>query len=505
MECFVNFEVDEIQKIDIEDYDDEEFAIAKMGFLSTRPNSHKLIISEEVLKNSAKSVLGKWVVVKMENGDATTHLPDEQIVGSIPRDQEIEFVYDGDGYLRAYVDTVISKIYAKEFCKIFEKDNQRAVSVEMKVATEGGDGMDDTVENFNIVGVTVLGKMTKPSCPESDITFTRFSEDDANAYFAKTHTDSFAELKNFVKEHKIAMEKKSYKIDKSKEAISDKPWGDVDKTELRNKIMDATNRKTIVKSVYMLVEDGWEEAPSEHLKYPVMELKDDTFVYNRDALASALGYAKKENEQSVVNKVEAIYKKLDLELDRKEEDAKMSENEVVEMEEIVEDSKQEEVKDENFAEVEENMAEQSEETNEEDETKNETEDEAKMSEDEMMAKIDQYEKDIADKDNIIMEKEAELVELRKFKEERLAADKACMVETVMAAVSGYMDKEVADSYRQEGLTCDFAEIDGWANKVKASVVDRVVKKESKEENFMRMANAQNFERKETKSVWDRLD
>lgn len=43
----------------------------------------------------------------------------------------------------------------------------------------------------------------------------------------------------------------------------------------------------------MLVEDGWEDAPSEHLKYPVMELKGDTFVYNRDGLSSALGYAKK--------------------------------------------------------------------------------------------------------------------------------------------------------------------------------------------------------------------
>ena len=117
-------------------------------------------------------------------------------------------------------------------------------------------------------------------------------------------------------------EGKIYKIDKSKDAMSETPWGDVDKTELRNKIMDAKNRATLVKAVYILVEDGWEEAPSEKLKYPVMEIKGDSVVYNRYGLSAALAYAQKENESSVVSKVEAIYKKLGL---GKEEDTKMAE------------------------------------------------------------------------------------------------------------------------------------------------------------------------------------
>lgn len=82
----------------------------------------------------------------------------------------------------------------------------------------------------------------------------------------------------------------------------------------------------MVKDVYMDVEEGWEDAPSEKLKYPVMELKDDTFVYNRGGLSSALGYAKTEGNKDVVNKVESIYKKLDLDDgkggDKKMEDAK---------------------------------------------------------------------------------------------------------------------------------------------------------------------------------------
>ena len=76
--------------------------------------------------------------------------------------------------------------------------------------------------------------------------------------------------------------------------------------------MKAINKATLVKSVYALVEDGWQDAPSEHLKYPIMQLVGDTFYYNRGALASALAYAKQENESAVISKVEKLYKKFKL-------------------------------------------------------------------------------------------------------------------------------------------------------------------------------------------------
>lgn len=120
-------------------------------------------------------------------------------------------------------------------------------------------------------------------------------------------------------------ESKTYKIDKSKEAMSDKAWGNVNKSELRNKIMGAKNKSVLVKATYMLIEDGWEDAPSEHLKYPVMCFEGDTLVYNKGGLSSALGYAKKENETTVVNKINKIYKNLGLDQDGKEEDTKMAE------------------------------------------------------------------------------------------------------------------------------------------------------------------------------------
>lgn len=316
------FAVDDIQRIQADDYAEDEFCLARLGFLSTRPNAHGLIISEEVLRESAPTILNKWLVADMTAVyDASTHTDKEQIVGRIPDNQEVEFVEDEDGYLRAYVDVVISKIYAKNFCEMFERYNNRSVSVEM--ITWGTEENENDLVGFRIVGCTVLGQSVSPSCPQSDITFTRFSAEEADSFFAQA-IGGLTDLTKFVNERKRAMADKSYKVDKSKEAMSDDDWGSVDKTSMRNKIMDASNKSSLVKSVYALVENGWEEAPSEHLKYPIMQLKGDTFVYNRNALSSALGYAKKEEETAVVSKIEKIYKKLGLDSEGKEETEKMS-------------------------------------------------------------------------------------------------------------------------------------------------------------------------------------
>lgn len=325
MERNVKFSISDVQKIRLEDYAEDEFAIARLGFLSTRPNSHELLISEDVLKQSAPSVLGKWVIADMTSVvDAGTHTDNQIIVGRVPENQSVEFVEDKDGYLRAYVDTIISKVYARDYCAMFEGDNDRAVSVEMMC--EMSEENENEVLSFRIVGVTTLGHAYRPSCPESNITFTRFSKEEADAFFHRVHKNSLTALEQFAKSRKKLMaEAKTYKIDKSKEAMSDKAWGDVDKSAMRDKIMEAKNKSTLVKAVYMLVEDGWEDAPSEHLKYPVMELKGDTFVYNKGGLSSALGYAKKENETTVVSKINKIYKNLGLVQDRKEEDTKMAE------------------------------------------------------------------------------------------------------------------------------------------------------------------------------------
>lgn len=119
----------------------------------------------------------------------------------------------------------------------------------------------------------------------------------------------------------------SIKVNESKEAMSDSSWGSINKSALRKKVLDASNYKALVKKVYLLVEDGWEETPSEKLKFPVMELKGDELVYNRGALASAKGYAEANNYGSVVKRIEGLYKKLELDSDKEKEGKLMKDEE----------------------------------------------------------------------------------------------------------------------------------------------------------------------------------
>lgn len=557
-------------------YPEHKFTVFKTCFLSTKENSHKLKITNEVLKECAKTILGNFLVAKLEWNDATTHKNDEVIYGYYPMEQEIEFVEEDD-VLKAYAYAVVSKKYSKEFNGIFEFDNMRNSSVEMTVVSPEDD--ENQVDSFDIYGLTCLGKTVNGSCPDADITMIRFAQEDAEKYFKDKKT--ITTLEQFMKERNQSMAV-SYKIDKSKEAMSEKAWGDVDKTEMRNKIMEAENKAELVKAVYMLVEEGWEEAPSEHLKYPVMELKGDTFVYNRYGLSSALAYAKQENEESVVNKVEKIYKSLDLDDSDGKEEKKMGEidfaavnisdmwskiyngmrekrewdycihgvyeeanqkfaivcddsgklyrldfslteegltlaDEIVEVrEEFVETENMKKFAEPEDADSYKTFAEEKEveeEPKAEDEEKKEEAKEAKMSEEDMLTKIAELEAVVEEKENIIMEKDKligekdeELEVLKKFKQCAEDKEKAMFVETTLSSMVKFMDNETMEQARQEGLSVNFAELDAWANKVKASIVDKVVNSKAKkaDEIFDFAAPVENKNKELPKSVWDRL-
>lgn len=564
MEKTIKFEASSIKHIDMSEYDNDDYMVGRTAFLSTRPNSHDIVIPENVLREYAPSVLGKWVTAEVKFNDCTTHTNGQSIVGIVPKEQDVEFVEADDGYLDAYVDCIISKRYAKEYCNVFSEDDAtRSVSIEATFSMID----EHECDGFNIKTITTLGRTVRPSVPDANITIVRFSEEDAESYYSNLHkSDSLSNLKQFVEERKQSMvEKKTYKIDKSKEAVSTADWGNYDKVSMRDKIMDAKNRDTLVKSVYLLVEDGWKDAPSEHLKYPVMMLDGDKFIYNRNALSSALAYAKQNDETEVVNKIKAIYKKLDLDDDsERKEDKKMAEIEFsavdigdmwgrlyTAMREarnweygiqgiyeednkkfaiLVDDTKKlyrldfsltedgltladevVEVKQE-FTETD-NMKKFAEPENvaeyrlaecdgcEHDDDEHEEE----MSADEMKAKMADLEKDIESRDNIIMEKDAELEELRKFKAEVEEQRKAATVESIMAECKEYMSDEQYKEMRDEGMACKMTEIDGWTNKVKAvsfSAVKKNVKKNN--DGLFRFAAPIAKTNREDEDVWTRL-
>lgn len=552
MEKLVNFEVDELEKIDFDNYSNEEFAIARMGFLSTKPNSHELKISEEVLRDCAKTVLDKWVVADMQFGEPTTHTKNEHIVGKIPKDQSIEFVCDENGYLRAYVDTVISKIYAKDFCEAFAVDTSRAVSVEMKVEVSESD--ENEVISFNIVGVTVLGKTVLPSCPDSDINMIRFSQEDADAYFNKMNEHNLTPLKKFVKERTENMAEKKYvshPINTSKDAVYTGEW---DGNKAKQDLIKERNYKSLAPKVCLNLEEGWEGREVTKLGYPVMGLFDGEWRYSTRAIASALAYAKQNDEQEVLNKLKEIYDELDLNEEGKEDDEKMSKE--VAFAAVDLNLMWTKINDElrarnydwswyidgifeqdnkkfviirnddgdrfriNFSYTEDGLFMDDEMVKVEVEFV-ETDDIKRFSCPEefkhLMGEEGEPEepKDEPDeKDAIIMQKDAEIDELRKELDE-LKAYKAAIeekeiakrVEDILDEVKDYLDDDKYQELRTEGLACGKDEIDAFGNKVKAQCFNAFKKAAKKNaDKIFAFSKPIEIQKKDmsTMNVWDRI-
>lgn len=194
---------EQIVKMSLEDLpkfvndENPELAIARLMFLSTRPNSHGFTITEDVLMEYAPTVLGKFLIgnLNMWESDVTTHLQEPDIFGYMPIDQKIEFVRAQDGYLDAYVNAVVSKVYATKVYNLFTKDNFRNVSVEMTLRYS--DEQNKVVEKFNICGVTILGKDVNPSVPKAHMEIIKFSADKAEKFYKQNALlDKMAKLAN---------------------------------------------------------------------------------------------------------------------------------------------------------------------------------------------------------------------------------------------------------------------------------------------------------------------
>lgn len=280
-----------------------DFFIGRMDFLASGKNENGFTITNDALKECASTVLGKFVTFKYSylEKDVMSHETDLQICGYIPPNAEIRFAEIEDGNLMASVDCVLSKIYCLEIYDLFKDDNYRPVSVEFSTV----ESEDDIVSAFNIHSVTLLGKNVEPAIDNANIQIIKFSKDKANEFYQN--------LKD---------EKREIKINEKK-LLTDE-WNTIDKTVLRNKVLNAKNVDVLVHKVYALVLDNWEKAPSENLKYPIMQIKDNVAYYNINALESALKFAKGQNETEVVEKVEKILNKFN---DNRKE--KIMENEVV--------------------------------------------------------------------------------------------------------------------------------------------------------------------------------
>lgn len=249
----------------------------------------------------------------------------EQILGFIRQTDRKEIV-ERDGLHWICCTAMIYTQYNYKQVKKLLKDRKKKVSVEIAVLdSEMVDGIE-YIKEFDLKGITILGSrngiQVKEGIEGAGLSILEVFDAARFSGQKQTIIQAYSQLEDDEKNKEdgnLAIEdfEKALKVNKSKEAMSDTSWGDVDKTELRKRIVEASNFKEIADDVFLDLREGWEEGEVTKLKYPVMEIKGDELVYNRGALGSAKAYAEKNGEEEVLKKLKAIYEHLDLDFEAK--------------------------------------------------------------------------------------------------------------------------------------------------------------------------------------------
>ena len=536
-----NFEVDNFKVV--EENSNSQFATLEIDVCRSGRNSHKMPISRSAIEYAANSIKGKPILAAFDvlDTDFLGHEENEQPVGFFIEEepQIIEKEYDGNPELFIRAKGKVWKRYFDNAMNIFKRKGGKtdvSMEIDMLDFQEPEHGKEGFINIFSILGCTLLG--VKPAIRGAEAKVLSFAEmkDEYDRESSKSDVERFAN------ERMDKMAEVTYKINKTE--LKDTPWGDVDKTAMRNKIMKAINKATLVKSVYALVEDGWQDAPTEHLKYPIMELVGDTFYYNRYALSSALAYAKQENETSVINKVEKLYKKFNLDdeggddknmaedkkKDMSEETLENQETEVMEEQvesKDVEDMSEEEMQDEEtFAdddkevdkadeddETDDNDPEDSDENAEEFEESECSDNEEEVCDGKMSLDVNVYagamlemlkaetdeQRDEArklglsddEKLNIVMEEcysiACELAELRQFRIDTLKEKTAFETTQILAEVKQDLPQDKYAELEAEAGKCQFEEVEDFRVKARAFAYEfGVKKKDKKKDEHIRM-------------------
>lgn len=348
------------------------------------PNRNNSHFTYESMKKAVEngSIKNKPIVGFFKNQDFTTHEGyadydielgekywnterGERILGWVRESDPVELVEE-DGLHWIKFRCILCVRYCYSQVKRLLKDRRKKVSVEITVhkSEERKDGVIDLLD-WTLNGTTILGskngKEVLEGVPGAHLSILENLDDNAmieqkkmlsfayeQAFGAdENKLDNDSEIKTEESElgfdpdgkeeekleNKVIIDgvedfakddlgtKGALEVDKSKEAMSEKPWGEVDKAALRKRVIAASNFKSIADDIFLDLREGWEDGIEGALKYPVMCLEGEKAVYNRGGLASAKAYAEKNSENAVLEKLKKIYKHLELDEGEEEKEA----------------------------------------------------------------------------------------------------------------------------------------------------------------------------------------
>lgn len=435
-------------------------ALAHVIFLSTKPNTHKHIYTENVIKQYAPTYLGKFVVSGYSDFtmDSTTHVGDDMdIVGYIPTNQKVQYTKDEEGYFQAGVDVVVSKLYARDVYESFKKDGEKAVSVEQLVGfTEETedlvDGIDEKVIlGFEGVGICMLGDAYNPSIPTANIKLVTMSEVEYEAEYVKyseigiDKEEKMSEIKEILNkvtkiEEKLNKEETMAEINKiTKYAVSigDGLWSRIYKT---------------LKEKYPIDDNGW--ITSEYMIKGIYEEGTEKFVIVEG------------KESGTEFKVSFTLTDDGFELSNELKKFK-----------FVEESEMEMFTSEDFTKYEDSLNVKEDECSTKEEVKEETmgKKEEKIDE-ETMADVVVEDEKLSEANAKIEKYEAELADLRAFKTEAMQEKCNIEVKETLSIAKQIVTSEEYEALEKESKACTYEDVSNWSDKILASLTKRTITK-----------------------------
>lgn len=324
----MKFSLDSIEKVDEEQLSlyeqkkQDRFVKVRIKAFSDGENAHTEPVDFEVLKKSADSVYDIPLICELNylrnNKDFGTHglLTGSQFsFGFVKESKDNPIVFEKDEDTGKTFITIYAIIWKKYFSNIVEilesKDNKTEVSVEMDILSfsQPKKNKKIKVDQFVLNAITFLGNITTAGCPgaEASLCFSNESQEE----FTKAKAEY---IKNFEEGSRI-------EIDNSKEAAVDTKWQNP-KQKLLNPILNASNKDSLLKEAYLVVNnEGEEEITLSDVKYPHHIIKDNKLILNIRGVQAAFSRASQQNivKGKVKEHLLRHYKELGLDTENFEE------------------------------------------------------------------------------------------------------------------------------------------------------------------------------------------
>lgn len=190
----INFSLENIEEIS--ENIDSSFSIMKVDFFASGQNAHDLVISEETLLKTAKTIYNVPVVWKYDSKtkDAMSHEDDEYPCGFVKEGSLIEEKRLSDNRLMLSTVVYIWKKYSGKLIDIFKRDKKKSVSVEMTVLESNDDSGKIEVTDYKFEAITILGNFIRPAIPDASMSVLSFSKEYEDAYRKEFGYNKYSEL-----------------------------------------------------------------------------------------------------------------------------------------------------------------------------------------------------------------------------------------------------------------------------------------------------------------------